>query len=589
MFCFMKRESAFAMTAERYFAFISYSRKDMRVARFVHRKLESFRYPAGIDHERRPQNRKFVRDVFIDLKCLASSQENFRVGIREAIRTSRYLIVICSRHSARPAPNGSHFVNDEINYFLETHGQDTTKVIPVLLGGGIENFPPALATREFSERNNPIVFGEEEGAAEEAVAHVLNYLLDVELTTIRARMNSQRLRFMRICAVSGLALAMLFSAMSFGLFVLKRRADDNRRIAEEKTCLAECQEAEAKRQKDVAQDNMRRAEAEAKVSASALTFMMDTFRKADPVHAGRSDMTMSEALLARVPEIGKVEPPELRSLISVSIGSIFDDLGECANASNLIFSAVDFESSHRPGSPEHANALYCASWWYSHRLRYDLAWDCARRALKIYETDPKVDPVKVALVDNALGVYALHLGGDMLDQAESYLMAAIEIRRRVLGAEHPSVAVVYCNLGFVYLARADQGAAIRAYESAIRILRVNFGSDHAQVSQSLLGIGIANREMGDYSESLENLKKALQMRIRLSGESNRYVVRLYKELGLTYRDAGECGFARASFEKALQLAKSALGEDDPAVSDVQLCLRSVSAPVDGDPAPGAAK
>lgn len=92
------------MTAERYFAFISCSRKDMRVARFVHRKLESFRYPAGIDHERRPQNRKFVRDVFIDLKCLASTQENFRVGIREAVRTSRYLIVICSRHSSTPMP-----------------------------------------------------------------------------------------------------------------------------------------------------------------------------------------------------------------------------------------------------------------------------------------------------------------------------------------------------------------------------------------------------------------------------------------------------------------------------------------------------
>ena len=115
----------------KYFAFISYSRKDSRAAAFLHRKLEKFRIPIKrVPEEMRRGLHKFVRPVFRDKRDLEVGESSFTEDVKRALEESRFIIVLCSPNSARSA-----WVDNEIRYFLSTHGGDLSKVVPVVLAG----------------------------------------------------------------------------------------------------------------------------------------------------------------------------------------------------------------------------------------------------------------------------------------------------------------------------------------------------------------------------------------------------------------------------------------------------------------------
>ena len=66
------------MDSYKYYAFISYSRKNSRAANYLHRQLEHFRIPVKlVAEENRPENSKFLRPIFRDRRDLEASERNF--------------------------------------------------------------------------------------------------------------------------------------------------------------------------------------------------------------------------------------------------------------------------------------------------------------------------------------------------------------------------------------------------------------------------------------------------------------------------------------------------------------------------------
>ena len=128
-----------------YYAFISYSRKNSKAASYLHKQLEHFRVPVKYVAEENRPNGKFLRPVFRDRRDLEAGEGSFTAHIKTAIEKSRYLIVLCSPESA-----ASHWVNEEIKYFLATHNNDYNAIVPVILngepgsGGGAECLPEIL-------------------------------------------------------------------------------------------------------------------------------------------------------------------------------------------------------------------------------------------------------------------------------------------------------------------------------------------------------------------------------------------------------------------------------------------------------------
>lgn len=112
-----------------YYAFISYNHHDEKKAKWLQSRLEHYRLPAvarkevGEDVKIRPIFR-YVSDLGVAL---------LREKIKQELDASKYLIVICSPHSAKPNVKGDHWVNDEVKRFCDTGRQDC--IIPAIVDG----------------------------------------------------------------------------------------------------------------------------------------------------------------------------------------------------------------------------------------------------------------------------------------------------------------------------------------------------------------------------------------------------------------------------------------------------------------------
>ena len=557
------------MNQERYFAFISYSRKDLDVARMIYRRLESFRYPAKVEKQYRPKASRYVKDIFLDRTRLGFSQNSFHDEIRTALAQSRYLIVLCSSNSGVPNADGRYYVNEEILYFLSQHNGDFGLIVPVLLDD-VKTLPPSINTESMWARNNPVCLRKNrESGVDEAVAGILSYVFHMDSSVLYRRLNSQRLRRFRLLAAGCFVAAIFFSAMTAAMFVLKQRADASRKVADDNAREAKRQyerasanAKEAERQARLAVSNAEKAEKERVLAAQALDFMVDTFRMSDPVNAGQSDVRMVDILKARIPDIARLEPWELRADIGCQVGSLLHNVGLFQDATNLLFSALSLNQSRRPSSAETAYNLYCVSWCFFRELSdTESALSYAKQALDIYESAPCVDQLKIALVCNAIGVFHMDRDGE-LAQSRAYLNRAFGIRQNVLGDNHVDLAVVCCNLGHLYAKERDYELAEKAYSKALHIYSDNGKDLHVGVARTWRGLGLSYYDSGEYEKAIGSFKKALEIQIKVAGMDSRPVLNLYREIAFSHRRLGEYSKAVNSMSMAVDIARKLVDKDN---------------------------
>jgi len=131
------------MDAFEYDAFISYSHRDLKWARWIQEKLETFPIPDGADE---PFAQRRRMRVFRDQTDLAGVEVT--ASLRRELRLSRSLVVVCSPNSA-----ASRWVNDEVAYFEELGRQD--RIIAFIVSGEpdsdrpeLECYPPRMRSTE---------------------------------------------------------------------------------------------------------------------------------------------------------------------------------------------------------------------------------------------------------------------------------------------------------------------------------------------------------------------------------------------------------------------------------------------------------
>lgn len=103
-------------TKYKYYAFISYSSKDIKWGKRLHKKLTQYRLPSILGSDKQ-KNRKPIRPVFFapyDIQPGELPDE-----LKGRINTSKFLIVICSPNSAQ-----SDWVGREIKYFCSVNKKE---------------------------------------------------------------------------------------------------------------------------------------------------------------------------------------------------------------------------------------------------------------------------------------------------------------------------------------------------------------------------------------------------------------------------------------------------------------------------------
>jgi hypothetical protein len=135
-----------AVTAPlQYSAFVSYSRRDSRIASRLQRRIEGYRLP----HRITAHGKKRLRPVFRDRDDLTAASD-LSEALRAALRSSEYLIVVCTPNAPQ-----SEWVGREIDYFRALRGDD--HILTALFEGSDEtSFHEALLHRRDGSRAHPL-------------------------------------------------------------------------------------------------------------------------------------------------------------------------------------------------------------------------------------------------------------------------------------------------------------------------------------------------------------------------------------------------------------------------------------------------
>lgn len=172
------------------YAFISYNHRDIKTARWLHKKLESYKLPNEIHNEF--EDTKYLRPVFRD-------QADINTGVlndvlKEELKTSKYLIVICSPNSSK-----SKWVSNEVKYFVEWGRMD--RIIPFIIdgtpyAGGSEECFPEFLLNYISENPEKEILGvnAHEVGKEKALIRVASRMLGIEFDVLWKRHEREKRR-----------------------------------------------------------------------------------------------------------------------------------------------------------------------------------------------------------------------------------------------------------------------------------------------------------------------------------------------------------------------------------------------------------
>ena len=218
----------------RYRAFISYSHKDARWARWLHRKLEGYRTPSrlrGSVGEFGPLPDRLL-PIFRDRDDLASAG-HLTPKIEAALADSEALIVICSPDAAR-----SPWVNDEVRTFKRTGRANRVYCLIVAgepnAGDARECFAPALrfaldADGSSGAPAEPLAADVRPGADGKYLAclKLISGLLGVDLDMLRRRESARRQR--RLLAIAALSVFVMIVTTALAVqAVIARHAAERR-------------------------------------------------------------------------------------------------------------------------------------------------------------------------------------------------------------------------------------------------------------------------------------------------------------------------------------------------------------------------
>ncbi len=207
----------------RYAAFLSYSHKDAGVARWLHRRLESYRIPrrlAGTEGERGPVSERLT-PIFRDREELPAGHD-LSQKVRAALSASENLIIICS-----PASAASPWVQREIAAFRELCPERPV-LAAIVAGEPPSCFPPGLATGG-SEPLAADLRAEADGRRLGLLKLVAG-LSGVGLDALVQRDAQRRIR--RVTAVTGVAVAALVAMAALTVMALEARREAQRQRAE---------------------------------------------------------------------------------------------------------------------------------------------------------------------------------------------------------------------------------------------------------------------------------------------------------------------------------------------------------------------
>jgi tetratricopeptide (TPR) repeat protein len=146
------------------------------------------------------------------------------------------------------------------------------------------------------------------------------------------------------------------------------------------------------------------------------------------------------------------------------------------------------------------------------------------------------------------------------DKALEYYLKCLDIRLKTLGAEHPSVAISYGDIGRIWDSKGEYDKALEYYEKSLDFKLKTIGENHPNVLNSYNYVGIIWKSKGNYDKALEYFKKSLEISLKTIGENHYKVSLSYNNIGVIWKSKGNYDKALEYFKKSLEISLKTIGE-----------------------------
>jgi tetratricopeptide (TPR) repeat protein len=192
----------------------------------------------------------------------------------------------------------------------------------------------------------------------------------------------------------------------------------------------------------------------------------------------------------------------------------------------------------------------------------ELAINCWQKASEL-QNELGLQVELATSLNNLAGIYREK---GRYSEAEPLYQQALQIRKRLLGENHPSFATSLNNLAGLYKSTGQYTKAELLYQQALELRKHLLGENHADVAASLNNLALLYDEQGRYDEAEPLYLQSLELGKSLLGENDPSFALILNNLALLYYHQGRYTEAEPLSQQAIELDKQFLGEENPDVA-----------------------
>jgi eukaryotic-like serine/threonine-protein kinase len=382
--------------------------------------------------------------------------------------------------------------------------------------------------------------------------------------------------------VAGCAAALGVALVALGLAVpalslawrnearARRKEEHQHRLAAEKAIEAEIERkravqhlAEATRQRTLAEHQGAVARQEKDRAESTLRFLVEAFRKPDPLADGAS-LKVVDLLRQAVHDLegSLADQPLMKATLLNAIGQTYVGLGMTQDALAVFQRALRIRNENL-GDDHSAtvDSMHGLAQAYQDAGRFDKAIPLLERTLarrKSFLGDDHADTIESM---NDLGVAYWEEGQPA--KAIPLLEAVLAKTESTLGKDHADTLTIRDNLAVAYGAAGRHDDAIRLHEKTLADLTAKFGALHVTSLISASNLARAIADAGRHSEAIRLYEEILpKLRSKL-GDDHPTVLTVSYGLAGAYEGAGQHTQAIRLHGSTLGQRRAGLGPDHP--------------------------
>ena len=419
-------------------------------------------------------------------------------------------------------------------------------------------------------------------SAQQMASDIQRYLEGKPVIARRDTMSYRTAKFVRrhwlpvAASVSVVLLIIAFAATTY---------EQSLRIAAERDRVAE--------QRAVAERERTRAE-------EVSSFLVNLFKLSDPQENRGNQVTARELLDSGAKRLraGLQDQPATKAALLSTVGAVYDSLGQYKEALPILTESLTLQPGSRDksrvatllelgsahsgsgdlngaeaplqealhlsqdefgaASQESGRSLWALGVLRFRQGRFADAKDLYNRSLDILETTSAPATDVSALLDDLAQVYRSEQQWALAKQTYE---RALEVDRRVLGDDHPRVAMRLNNLAVVAQNIDDLKLAESLFRDAIRRDERAYGDQHPETGLARGNYGLLLWREGRLAEAEPLLRSAFDVVLKLYGPNNYNVAYARVSLAMLLHDKGDLPAAEDEFRQALAVYDKSLPAD----------------------------